>query len=478
MKTQHFLLLLALCLFQVQAFSQERNIQILNGTFLGNEQRNFYGDRAPDNLSVIWKLNLGTGETVISRKAGSRKWSGAGWTGQPLVVIENGDTFLIQGAYDHNLKKISAKDGSIIWQYRFDDVIKGTGSLWVDRDSSGRVEDILILQGSRLGVGNYLDSKHVPSYRAISFFTGKEQWRHDVAWTDSYSRDVDGSALVLGDTAYIGLENSLFTVFSPDPKDAALKDSMLQPKIWLQRKLYEAADVTAHKYNVVTESSPSKIGRMIYVTSGSGHVWGYDMDRKELTWDYRTGSDMDGSPVVADKRFLLVPVEKQYIKGKGGLLMLDPSKDEADAAVWYCPAEDTAYASWEGGVIGSAAVTDQYNSARLAAFTAIDGMLRVVYYDRVSGSKVSGPDGIQQLDQPELLFSYNVGPSISTPIFTDKRLVVCSYNGIYLFGYDENLQFSLLDHFGVAVEASPVVANGRLFIASRNGYLYCLGRKD
>ena len=100
-------------------------------TFLGNEQRNYYGNEAPSRLDVIWKLYLGEGETVISRKAGSKKWKGAGWTGQPLLVSEDSLLFLIQGAYDHNLKKINAATGEIVWEYKFDDVVKGTETMLV-----------------------------------------------------------------------------------------------------------------------------------------------------------------------------------------------------------------------------------------------------------------------------------------------------------------------------------------------------------
>lgn len=49
----------------------------------------------------------------------------AGWTGQPLLIKENGEPYLIQGASNHH-KKIRAKTGKLIWQYKFDDVIKGT----------------------------------------------------------------------------------------------------------------------------------------------------------------------------------------------------------------------------------------------------------------------------------------------------------------------------------------------------------------
>ena len=86
-------------------------------TFLGNNERNYYGRNAPEKLDLIWKLYLGEGETVISRKIGSKIWAGAGWTGQALLIQEDGRLYLIQGAFDHRLKKIDAETGDIIWEY-------------------------------------------------------------------------------------------------------------------------------------------------------------------------------------------------------------------------------------------------------------------------------------------------------------------------------------------------------------------------
>jgi len=76
--------------------SAEQEYKVIIGTFLGSSQRNYYGNQAPDTLEVIWKHYLGKGETIISRKLGSREWAGAGWTGLPLLVEENGELFLIQ----------------------------------------------------------------------------------------------------------------------------------------------------------------------------------------------------------------------------------------------------------------------------------------------------------------------------------------------------------------------------------------------
>ena len=455
-------------------------VELLIPTFLGNDQRHYYGNQAPEGLEVIWKHWLGEGETTISRNLGSRKWKGAGWTGQPLMVREGAELYLIQGAYDHHLKKIRAKDGTLVWEYAFDDVVKGTGTIWRNPDADKEHESVIIFQGSRLGLGEYLDTKHVPSFRAISYYTGEELWRLDSKWTHSYSRDVDGSALMVDDTLYIGLENSLFTVIDPDPRNARIKDGMKQPPIIQERRLYRTSDVDRHQYNVVTESSPSLLDGRIYIASGSGRVWGYDLEQKALLWEHYIGSDMDGSAIVTSDSTLLVSVEKQYIRGNGGVMKLDPTKTGDEAVVWYFPVSDFEFVSWEGGVIGSVGINDFYvkeRSNRLAAFTGVDGWLHVVSHQKIiPDSTVLGPDSLTRYATPKQVFQHYIGPSISTPIFTDDKLIAASYEGISLFAYDSLQNFRLIDRFQGPFEATPIVWNGKLYLASRNGYLYCLGR--
>jgi len=452
-------------------------IQPIIPTFLGNEQRNYYGQQPPSSLNIKWKKYLGKGKTVISRKIGEKEWEGAGWTGQPLLVKEDQQLFLIQGAYDHHLKKIRASDGETVWQYAFDDVIKGTGTLWHQPEYSEPENSLVILQGSRLGVGNYVDSEHIPSYRAVSYFTGQELWRLDVKWTHSYSRDVDGSALMVGDTAYLGLENSLFTVFDPDYKQASHRDGMLQPDIFQEHRLYEMEDVKKHDYNVVTESSPALLNDHIYVASGSGHVYGYDMKDDRLDWDFYIGSDMDGSAVVTSDSCLMISVEKQYIKGQGGAFKLDPSKPPDQAVKWYYPVSDAELLSWQGGIIGTIGINDHYTSdgeVKLAAFVGIDGYLYVVSHQELQENKtVLGPDSLSRYPTPRLVYKRKVGPSISTPVFYDDKLLVATYSGLFLFEYGQNQQFELKDKFAAPFEATPVAYNGCIYVASRNGYLYC-----
>ena len=83
------------------------SINVVSGTFLGNGKRNYYGNLAPDKLDVIWKLDLGEGNSPVRGKP--KMWKGAGWTGQPLFVREKGVDYVILGAFDFNLKKIESQ---------------------------------------------------------------------------------------------------------------------------------------------------------------------------------------------------------------------------------------------------------------------------------------------------------------------------------------------------------------------------------
>jgi len=255
---------------------------------------------------------------------------------------------------------------------------------------------------------------------------------------------------------------------------------MIQPVIIQERKLYRMEDVEAHKYNVVTECSPSILGNRIYIASGSGRVWGYDLESRELDWEFFVGSDMDGSPVVTSDSALMISVEKQYIRGYGGVFKLCPGREEKEAVEWYFPVGNRSLVGWEGGVIGSVAINDSYieeGERKLAAFSGIDGFLYVVDHSSVlTDSLVAGPDSLSRYPMPELVFKAKTGPSISTPVFTGSKLIAAGYDGIHLYSYEGD-GFRLEDRFPVTCEATPIVHEGMLFIASRDGYLYCLGEK-
>ena len=63
-------------------------------TYLGDGQRNFYGNVAPSKLRIKWKIHLGTATTTVWNK--KKVWSGAGWTGQPIVISENNEKLMVE----------------------------------------------------------------------------------------------------------------------------------------------------------------------------------------------------------------------------------------------------------------------------------------------------------------------------------------------------------------------------------------------
>lgn len=463
-----------------EKITELQQVQAVISTFRGNAQRNYYGNKCPARLDEIWTTNMGSGRSYAYGKM--YVWTGAGWTGQPLVVTENDKTYIVQGCFDYNVKKIDAQNGKIIWKYKFDDIIKGTGSIYINRKAAKKDEQVVIMQGSRRGEGVRRDAGITPSFRGISYYSGKELWRMNSKKTPSYSRDVDASAAILGDTAYIGLENGIFTVFDPNAANLVERDGIMQPKLYDEVQMWNSTDIQKHGGNLVAESSPTIFNGRVYIVSGSGHVYGYNLQSKKIDWDFYIGCDMDGSAPVSKDSCLLVSVEKEYIKGQGGVFKLDPSKPEAEAAQWYFPVKNRKFAFWQGGIIGSVAINDEYideNDTHLAAFLAIDGYLYVVDHKNITNEQAIGPDGTTKYYKPKLVFKQYVGASISSPIITDDKLVACTYEGIFLFEYDKDLNFKLLEQKkGISFEASPICWDNRIYVVSNTtGLMYCFGEK-
>tara|TARA_B100001093_G_scaffold384935_1_gene370742 strand:- start:549 stop:1307 length:759 start_codon:yes stop_codon:yes gene_type:complete len=251
---------------------------------------------------------------------------------------------------------------------------------------------------------------------------------------------------------------------------------MLQPKIINEAILYDKKDITLHKKNLVTESSPSKIGNHIYVASGSGHIYGYNLDSDSIDWDFYIGSDIDGSAIVTNDSCLLISVEKQYIDGEGGVFKLNPQKSPDKCVEWYFPVKGSKIGSWDGGIIGSVGVNKKIeNNQNLAAFIGVNGQLYILEHDKFNPQKiVFGPNNLKKYKFPKLIYSEFINASISTPIFIKNKLVVAGYKSIRLYDISSK-PIKLLDKFEAEFESTPIVHNDRVYIASRNGNFYCFG---
>lgn len=482
--------------------------QILFGTFLGDENRRSYGEGpAPARLDLIWKAKLGTG--VTARKSDNKlvNWSGNGWTGQCTVVEEGGRDYLLVGAYDHNLHRIDAATGQIIWESAWDDVIKGTNTVFANPHPTGDEDRIIVVAGSRRGSAYKVGDPRIAPFKAVSFATGKELWRFPIPKTPQYSQDVDSSSLLVGDTLYVAVEPGY--VYGLDPNATETWMSWRKPvALYQSPPLWTAADVKNHPdtggANIAIEASPSRIGDVLYISSGSGHVYGLSLPDLKVVWDYRTGSDIDGTTVVNRDGKLLVGIEKQYIAGMGGAVMLDPAKPPAQATMWYFPTPNRGIAEWKGGLIGSVSINDESNTdgsrPALAAFNSVDGNLYVVSQDQMASKRVTLFDGKGSYPTPVEVARLRIGASISTPVIVGDAIVSAGYdNHVHLFrieyadpassgtgvvlaapdGSRWKVRIKPVATFKAkgAFEATPLVWKGRVYIGSRDGYLYCLGQR-
>ncbi len=472
-------------------------------SFLGGPHRRTYGrGPVPGRLDLIWKHRIGTGRTGGAGGT-SLTWSGTGWTGQPTLVREKGRDFLLIGGYDHNLRKIDAQTGEAVWTHRFPDVIKSTNTVFAPPGGEGDPGSYVVVAGSRRGFGVSLGSSAIAPVRAVSYATGEELWRLPVPRTRSYSQDADASPLFVNGRLYVAVESGY--VYALEPTGTVAWNGYRSPVVIARSPaLYDARDVTRHGGNLVLESSPVVAGNTLYIAAGSGHVYGLDMDDLSVVWDYYIGSDLDGTIVANADGHLLVPVEKQYIPGSGGVLRLDPSKPPAEAVVWFFPTLDRGVAEWEGGVVGSVAINDDYDPEwrrpPIAAFNSVDGYLYVVSQDRVDGV-TRGPNREPDVPLPVLVYRHAIGGSISTPVIVDDHIITAGYDGrarifavayepmeagtaagrgVLLRGrdgswYDVTVNEVASFAGGGSFESTPLVWEGRVYIGSRDGYLYCLG---
>jgi len=455
--------------------SLSAQIKPLVSTYLGDNQRNFYGNVAPSKLRVKWKTYLGSGKTTFGN-GDTRTWKGAGWTGQPLVIQEGKELYLIQGTLSHHVKKIRARDGKVIWSTSVGDVIKGTPTFM---DVGGPAESrYVLIVGSRSGYGQHWRTGTAHSLHGVSYLSGKILWRHNSVATASNSRDVDASAIDLGGKAAIPLENGFFTVFSPDARKASAKAGFPNPKIYKQMKLFKESDRQLYRSELCCESSPTVYRGSAYIAAGVGRVYACGFGFfGGLGWSLDVGGDLNGTMPLTNDNHLLLGIEKQFINGRGGVMKFKPK----GGVKWYYPLPDREWYTWNGGLVGSPAVNHRYQSdisRDLACFVGIDGVLTLIDHKQVqSGVVVPGPRSLKQYPTPLVLDRVELPQgSISTPLFVGNKIIAGYDNGMDLYQVTPAGKLQRLDRLsGPMFDATPIVWNGRVYAGSKNGNLYCLG---
>jgi outer membrane protein assembly factor BamB len=452
-------------------------VKVLVGTYLGDFQRNYYGNKAPSLLRTVWRCPLGTGKTFFKERI--NLMSGAGWTGQPLLFEENGKLVIIQVSLDYHLRKIDAATGKIIWESKLGDAIKGTPTFF-DRGHGDEATRRVLITGSRHGFGINLRQDPAYSLRGISFDDGREFWRHDTVLTDSNSRDCDASAVTIGEMAAVPLENGKFTIFSPDPLKTTSDGSFHFPLVKDESILYQKSDLSLYGNELSCESSPTLLGKTAYIAAGCGRIYAKSTSSGSTYWSLDVGGDLESTMPVTDDGCLLLGIEKQFISGHGGVMKINPQKKGSSAVEWFLPWPDVAFYEWQGGIVGSPTINARYGSAapsmgKLACAVGVDGLLRVFDQSKVSTQRSLGPKEDQSFAQPVVTDEIQLpSGTISTPIFVKDKILIGYDTGLDLYQVSPLGKLKRLDRIsGKMFDSTPIAWNGRAYIASRDGYLYC-----
>lgn len=447
-------------------------------TYLGNFQRNYYGNQAPEKLRTVWRTPLGSGKTFFKNRI--HLMTGSGWTGQPLLFHEDGQLVILQTSLDHQLRKIDAATGTVIWTSKLGDSIKGTPT-YFDRGHGDEATRRILITGSRHGFGIDLRRDPAWSLRGISFDDGREFWRHDTVLTDSNSRDCDASAIVIGKRAAIPLENGDFLLFSPDPSRSRPHGIWKIPRIDHKSRLYHKNDLPLYGSELSCEASPTLIDSIAYVPAGCGRLYAKSTKTRFTHWTLDIGGDLESTMPLTRDRCLLLGIEKQFIPGPGGVMKIDPSRKGRDAIRWFLPWPDSKFYDWEGGIVGSVTCNDAYGKdspgqGRLGCAVSVDGRLRVFDHTRLSEKRHPGPRLDLDLPQPLVLDEVQLPDgTISTPIFVKDRILIGYDSGADLYHVNSEGKLSLVDRIrGKMFDSTPIVWDRRAYFPSRDGFLYCL----
>jgi outer membrane protein assembly factor BamB len=419
-------------------------------TFRGNPTRSFYGTGPMPRTTpqVLWQYP-GPGRPMCgeSSEYGTRKyWCGTGWTGQPAVFEREGRTWVVFGAYDYKVHFVDAATGAdIIPPFATGDLAKG--NVTVDPDGYP-----LVYAGSR---DNHL--------RVIAFdgSAPRELWKINARTDDRmHNDDWDAAPLVIGDHLVEGAENSWFYGIRLRRGYAADGSVTVDPKItfrvpgWDEQLVSDLGSKDPKRVSL--EASVAVSGDTAWLNSSGGLVQGWDLSslrtgagQVRRTFRFWTGDDSDASIVPDDQGFLYVgaEVDRNTTRAQkvGQLLKLDPRRPD-DPVVWSIDVNN-------GVDSGTWATPIVYGD--------------VVIWNTKPG-KVYGVDRVTG----DILWRLEVAaPVLSSPVVVDGVLVQADGRGTLRTTPLPLWQIDL----GANIESTPAVWRGRLYVGTREGYVYCVG---
>jgi outer membrane protein assembly factor BamB len=320
--------------------------------FRGNMAGTYYGSGAlSEKLRLVWKFRMSDFKTTFQDKP--HTWGGTGWTGQTLKY---GD-YVYAGAVGGHFHCWEAKTGKLVWVFASERMFKGSPALyknriyvpnvdnhircldaadgkliwdwssWADNDSSPRIIDGMLYIGGEdgdlkcfdaetgkllwkepfgRGVGDEPGSDGIECSLAIAddiayfgHLDGHVRAYHltqrKLVWkTPKLGLDIDGSALILGDRLYVGIEEGKHTF------------------LCLDRATGKQAWGKTVPGGVWGSPAVSGGGKHVVVGGNSGTMFCFDAASGDEVWKYKIGHGTWYSPQVVDGKVLFGSYGRYY----------------------------------------------------------------------------------------------------------------------------------------------------------------------
>lgn len=434
-------------------------------TFRGNNWRNgaTYGTATVKDKALSEKWN---------RTISALKWTGCGWTGQPLVVRWDEQTRNIMNIYPEKKAKsglveaiYATLDGHIYF-YDIDDGSYTRDPIWVGMNFKGA--GTLDPRGYPLmyvGSGDIRDGK-APCMFIISLIENKVIYEQ--SGKDSYIPRkggwcaFDSSPIVSAQTDTLiwpGESGILYTIKLNTAYDMSAGTISVNPENTVKTRYTSNLGRT-----LGFESSVVAVGENLYIGDNSGLLFCVNANTMQLVWAQNTKDDVNATPVFeADSDgngYLYTATSMEYAGGTSYIHKLNAATGEI---IWERSYSGIIYDKGvSGGILGSPILGK--------AGTPLEGML--VYPVGKIGNN-TGKLVALSTATGETIWEKQMGTytwSSPTAVYAEDGnayIITCSAGGtMYLLDCktgDTLSQYTL----GSTVEASPVVFENTVIIGTR-----------
>lgn len=362
--------------------------------------------------------------------------------------------------------------------------------------------------GNASRAGN-VDGKPGPEY-------GEEIWKFREAIDRA---PFISSAAVVGRCVYVGCDNDYLYCFDAKTGEVIWKfeteyevfssPAVAYGKVYIGEGLHYTEDakfycVDAKTGKLIwdfqtsshTESSPAVFGGKIYFGAGEDGVYCLNAETGEKIWQY-PGVHVDSSPIVVDgwcyfgsgygiSRFHCVNAEDGKLRWKydleypswGGPAVVNRKVYFAIGNGNFNVGDDEPY----GGVI----CLDVKNGDKIWSFEAEDSVLTSIAI--ADGKAYFGSRDSKlyclNADTGEEIWNYQTNyPIVSSPAVVNLNVYFgCNDGKIYCLNAEDgepkwsfDTSESDIITFDARILASPIVADGKVYVGSMNFYFYCLG---